>query len=335
MAAVMSSLGEPPYRAKQVWEWLYIKLATEWMAMSNLPLGLRERLEDDFSICPAAIAARSAETSGTEKLLVRMRDGECVEEVLIPAPDRKTVCISSQVGCRFRCAFCASGQAGFRRNLETGEIVAQVLLAARIWAGRPSHVVFMGIGEPLDNYDNVLKAIRIINDQNGIGIGARKITISTSGIIPAMERLAGEGIQVELSVSLHAPTQELRSRLMPVGRLYPLDQLISACRSYFEKTKRLITFEYVLIRNINDQPTHAKMLCRLLGDFPCRVNLLLLSPVPEFKAESSSQDAARMFVKTLAKASINATLRTPRGLSVNAACGQLRSSHADNAASAS
>jgi len=329
---IVASLGQPSYRATQIWEWLYKRMAFEWNAMSNLPLALREHLDRELAICPGTLTARSTDASGSEKLLLTLRDGECVEQVLIPAPGRKTVCVSSQVGCRFKCAFCASGQAGFRRNLEAGEIVAQTLWAALIWERRPSNVVFMGIGEPLDNYDNVLKAIRIINDSEGLGIGARKITISTSGIIPGMERLAGEGLQIELSVSLHAPTQELRSRLMPVARLYPLDRLIRACRSYFEKTKRLITFEYVLIRGTNDQASHARKLAELLSDFPCRVNLLLLSPVPEFKGTSSSPDAANAFINTLSRAGINATLRAPRGLSVNAACGQLRSSrlcHAD------
>ena len=256
-----------------------------------------------------------------------LSDGERVEEVLIPADDRRTVCLSSQAGCRFHCAFCASGQAGFRRNLEAGEIVGQVLLAWRGFGEKPTHVVVMGVGEPFDNYDAVLQAVRLINDQDGLCIGARRITLSTAGVIPGIERLAGENLQVELSVSLHAPSDKLRSELMPINRTYPLNRLLKACEAYFAATKRLITFEYTLIENVNDQPPHAKELARRLSAFPCRVNFILLSPVEEYAGAPSSSSVAERFIQVLDKAGINATLRASRGTAVHAACGQLRSRH--------
>jgi 23S rRNA (adenine2503-C2)-methyltransferase len=228
------------------------------------------------------------------------------------------------VGCRFHCAFCASGQTGFARNLAAGEMVAQVLVAARALGDPPTHIVFMGIGEPLDNYDAVLKTVRIINNGDGLKIGARRITISTCGIVPGIRRLAGEGLQVELSVSLHAPVDKLRSRLMPVNRRYPLADLIPACKDYSAATKRIVTFEYVLIRELNDSPERAAELAELLAPLPCRVNLIPLSPVKEFEGDPPSTDAGRIFMDTLARAGINATLRNSRGCSIDAACGQLR-----------
>jgi 23S rRNA (adenine2503-C2)-methyltransferase len=318
---------QPSYRADQIWHWLYVQNVSDWAQMKNLPASLRSHLAERFALASVSEMATEGESQGTRKILAGLRDGERIEEVLIPADDRRTVCISSQVGCRFHCAFCASGQAGFRRNLEIGEIVGQVLLAWRGFGEKPTHVVVMGIGEPFDNYDAVLKAVRIVNDQEGLCIGARRITLSTAGVIPGISRLADEGLQVELSVSLHAPSDGLRSELMPINRKYPLPSLLKACEEYFKKTKRLITFEYTLIENVNDQPQHAKELARLLSPFPCRVNFILLSPVVEFAGAPSSDSVAERFIQALDKVGINATLRASRGTSVNAACGQLRSRH--------
>jgi 23S rRNA (adenine2503-C2)-methyltransferase len=213
---------------------------------------------------------------------------------------------------------------GFKRNLAAGEIVGEVVFAARNLGGAPGHVVFMGIGEPFDNYDNVLKAIRIINDPDGLSIGARKITVSTCGVIPGIERFAKEGLQVELSVSLHAPDDALRSELMPVNRIYPLRDLLAACRKYAEQTKRIVTFEYTLIKGVNDSKEQAQKLAHLLGKIHGRVNLLMLSAVTEFNGRAPAVETAKMFINTLEKAHINATTRVSKGGNINAACGQLR-----------
>lgn len=324
IAAACAEMGEPAYRAKQIWQWLYRKLAGGWDQMTNLPSGFRAALAERFSLAAAVPVATEGKSAGTRKILVALRDGERIEEVLIPARDRKTVCVSSQAGCRFNCAFCASGKAGFRRNLEAGEMVGQVLLAAGQYGERPTHVVYMGIGEPFDNYDEVLKSIRILNDPDGLGIGARRITISTCGVIPGIQRLAGEDLQVELSVSLHASEDGLRSRLMPVNRKYPLAALIKACDEYTRQTGRIITFEYALIGKVNDSRSHAEALARLLAPLQCRVNLIPLSPVCEYEGRPPSRAAADVFIERLARGHINATLRASKGCDLNAACGQLR-----------
>lgn len=319
-----AALGQPRFRARQIWDWLYTKWAADWDDLRNVPRSLRDELARRFRLDSAVPTAVEGAVGDTRKIVVRLSDGERIEEVLIPARDRLTVCVSSQVGCRFHCAFCASGQAGFRRHLEAGEMVGQVLLAAREWQHRPTHVVFMGIGEPFDNPDAVFKAIRILNDADGLQIGARRITVSTSGVIPGIERLGDEGIQVELSVSLHAPDDELRSSLMPVNRRYPLPELLAACRNYVAKTNRIITFEYTLMRQLNDTPEHARRLAEQLRAFPCRVNLIPLSPVEEFQAEPSPRDRAEAFMDIVRRAGINVTLRASRGSALKAACGQLR-----------
>ena len=317
-------LGAPTFRAKQLWLWLHVQRATTWEAMKNLPAELRQKLAERFELESAKLLEITGSAGETRKILAGLQDGECVEEVLLPAGDRRTVCVSSQVGCKFACAFCASGQAGFKRNLLAGEIVGEVLLAANTWGDRPGNVVFMGVGEPLDNYDEVLRAIRILNHPDGLGIGARRITLSTCGVIPGIQRLAEEGLQIELSVSLHAPDDATRSRLMPVNQRYPLAEVLAACQAYAEKTKRLITFEYTLVCGLNDSATQAEALARLLAPLPARVNLIPLSPVEGFAGEPSAPETAQQFIRTLERAGINATLRDSQGSRIKAACGQLR-----------
>ena len=339
LSAVCADLEVPAYRADQIWRWLYIQAAPDWTAMKNLPAPFRDRLAARYSMDAARALETVGPPAGTRKLLVGLPDGESVEEVLILAGGtggrpRRTVCVSSQVGCRFLCAFCASGQAGFRRNLEPGEIVGQVLLAMREFEQRPTNVVFMGIGEPLDNTEAVLKAVRILNDKEGLNIAARKITISTCGLIPGMERLAAEPIQFELSVSLHAPEDALRSALMPVNRRYPLAELIRACAAYTAKTRRIITFEYTLIRGVNDSTRHATALAALVRGMLCRINLIPLSQVEEFNQQPAPAGTAEAFAKTLEQAGINTTLRVSKGSSLKAACGQLRFAGRDNGADA-
>lgn len=326
LARVCAELGQPEYRAGQAWRWLYHHYAEDFNAMKNIPGQLRAGLDERFTVAPFAAIRREDESGAgsTAKELLRLADGESIELVFIPARGRTTLCVSSQVGCKYKCAFCASGQSGFRRNLETGEIVGEVVFAAKKLGGAPSHVVFMGIGEPFDNYDHVLAAVRIINDNEGLSVGARKITISTCGIIPGLKRLAEEKLQVELSISLHAADDALRSRLMPINKIYPLADLLAASRQYAEQTGRLITFEYTLIKDVNDSKEQAQQLAHLLGKIHCRVNLIMLSAVSEFAGRAPSVEAARMFINTLERAKINATLRVSKGGHINAACGQLR-----------
>ena len=252
LTEICRELDQPAYRTRQIWDWLYHRFAADWSEMKNLPLGLRQALVQRLSLNSATITRTQNEAGEgtTTKWLIALPDGDWVEEVLIPARGRTTLCVSSQVGCKFNCAFCASGKAGFRRNLETGEIVGLVVVAARSLGATPSNLVFMGMGEPLDNYDAVLTAVRIINDPEGLCLGARRITISTCGIIPGIQRLAQEGLQVELSISLHAPDDALRSRLLPVNRKYPLRELIDACRAYPMTHRRRVTFEYALIAGV-------------------------------------------------------------------------------------
>jgi len=324
LEAACAELDQPRFRVGQIWRWLYVQRVTDWDAMRNIPGALRAALADRFSLPapdPLEIQGRDGET---RKLLIGLADGECVEAVMIPAAERRTLCISSQVGCRFHCAFCASGQGGFQRQLECGEIVQQVVLASRLWGDRPTHVVYMGVGEPFDNYDAVLKSVRTLNNPDGLGIGARRITISTCGVVPGIERLVEEAIQVELSVSLHASNDAIRTPLMPVNKTWPVAALLDACHAYAERTRRIITFEYTLIRGVNDSEAHARELANRLERLPCRVNLIPLSDVPEFDGQPSLPETADLFIRTLANRHINATLRASKGSGLKAACGQLR-----------
>jgi len=327
LAVALKELGAPAFRAKQLWHWLYVQRANSWDAMKNLPVDLRVKLAEKFDLEPVKQLEITGTEGETRKILAGLRDGEYVEEVLLPSGDRRTVCISSQVGCKFACAFCASGQAGFRRNLTAGEIVGEALLAAAAWNDRPGNIVFMGVGEPLDNYDEVLRAIRILNHAEGLAIGARRITLSTCGVIPGIQRLANEGLQIELSVSLHAPDDATRARLMPVNHRWPIAEILAACKAYAEKTKRIITFEYTLVRGQNDSAAQAEQLARLLAPLPARVNLIPLSPVEGFDGEPCAPETARQFIRTLERAGINATLRDSQGSRIKAACGQLRIRH--------
>ncbi|MEI6562698.1 MAG: 23S rRNA (adenine(2503)-C(2))-methyltransferase RlmN [bacterium] len=321
---VCKALGHPAYRAGQVWDWLYRQHVATWEAMKNVPAALRDALAERYELVSVNHLKQDGEHTGTRKILVGLRDGECVEEVLIPARERRTVCVSSQVGCKFACAFCASGKGGWIRNLEAGEIVEELLLAWEEYGDRPTNIVFMGMGEPFDNYDAVIKAIRIMNDGKGLNIGIRHITISTSGIIPAIDRLAGEGLQVELSVSLHAPNNELRNRLMPVNQRYPVEALIEACARHTAASGRIVTYEYTLIRGVNDTRDHAVQLAKLLKGLSCRVNLIPLSPVDGFEGQPPLDGTSGIFKEVLGKVGVNATYRVSKGGAIDAACGQLR-----------
>jgi len=316
--------GEKKFRAKQIWQWLYQNPVDGWDGMKNVSKALREKLAADFIFHALEKVEVQESGTGTRKVLSQLFDGELIEAVLIPAPDRRTVCISCQVGCVFGCAFCASGQLGMKRNLKAGEIVGQVLAAQREYGDRVTNVVFMGIGEPFDNYDEVLRAVRILNDPDGYCLGARRITISTCGVVPGIQRLEEEGLQVELSVSLHAPSSEVRNELMPVNLSWPLDELMETCRQYTKRTKRIITFEYTMIRDVNDTRENCEELVRLLSRFPCRVNLIPLSEIDEYEGKTSRRETVEFFIRRLEGAGINTTVRWSKGTDVNAACGQLR-----------
>jgi 23S rRNA (adenine2503-C2)-methyltransferase len=257
----LTDMAEERFHARQIWSWIYKKSALDFQAMSNLSSRLRSRLEKEFFIRALSLAEITESSDGTKKLLLKLKDGNSIEAVLIPAENRVTGCVSTQAGCKFACSFCSSGAAGFKRNLTVGEIIEEcLLLKAHSEGNKLTHIVFMGTGEPLDNYDNLLKAIRMINSAEGLNIGARRITISTCGLIPGIARLAREGIQLELSVSLHASDDKTRSRLMPVNKLYPLKELLSACRKYVEQTNRQVTFEYILIKGVNSDLQNARTL---------------------------------------------------------------------------
>lgn len=317
-------LKQPSFRVKQIWDWLYVRRVQSFSEMTNLPSSLRAELEKRVELTPWNTDDFVEAGDGVRKLLLECRDGEKIESVIIPARDRSTVCVSTQAGCGFGCIFCATGKCGFDRNLEAGEIVGQFMAAAAVSQMRLTNVVFMGMGEPFANYDNVLKAIRILNDAKGLAIGARRLTLSTCGVVPGIKRLAEEGLQVELSVSLHAPNDELRNELMPVNKSWNIQELMEACREYTEKTGRIITFEYTLVKGINDSLAHAGELINIVRPVRGRVNLIPLSPVEHYSGETPSTEVCTKFARKLERAGINVTLRRSKGGGVAAACGQLK-----------
>lgn len=320
------SWGLPKYHAKQIFNWIYQKGAFDFSSMSNLPLALRKKLAGEFYILGLALADMQVSLDGTTKFLFELADKNLIEAVNIPAAKRVTGCISSQAGCKFSCQFCASALKGFKRNLTVGEILDEVLyLKNNTRQAELTHIVFMGTGEPLDNYENVLKSIRVINSPDAFNIGARRITISTSGIIPGIERLAGEDLQIELSISLHSADDKTRSQLMPVNKKYPLADLIKCCHDYTAKTNRQITFEYILIKGLNSDLASAQNLVKLLKDLRlAKVNLIPANPLAELKIFPPSKAEVDAFKECLFKSGINVTLRRERGQDIEAACGQLR-----------
>ncbi len=339
---LMTSMSEPAFRADQLMRWVYKGLAVSFTEMTDIPENLREKLEAGAVVITLKLLEEKVSADGmTRKALFELSDGSTIEtSYMMYAPagenrERGTVCVSSQVGCYAGCPFCATGQQGFTRNLTSGEIIEQILYFMRRMtkAGndasekrRPvTNVVFMGMGEPLVNYDNVIKAITLINSKQGLDIGARQITLSTSGLIPQIRRLASEQIKIELAVSLHAPNNKLRDYLVPVNRKYPLEELIPVCREYFEKTGRRPTFEYALFRDINDSVARARELANLISRMNAHVNLIIGNPTEpgEFKAATLKQ--ARIFNKELELCGLNSTIREPRGVDIEAGCGQLRS----------
>ena len=318
------NMGEKSFRAEQVFKWLYVDKVKEFDEMTNLSLELREKLKQNYTICNFKILKKQESSDCTKKYLFDILDGNAIETVLMSYHHGYSLCVSSQVGCKMGCKFCASTGIQFARNLTSGEIVEQILAVEQDNNIRISNIVFMGIGEPLDNYDNVVNAIRIINNQKGINIGARHISISTSGLVPKIYQLAEENIQCTLSISLHATTNEQRSSMMPVNNRYPIEELLKACKDYINKTNRRISFEYALAKDNNDNLEDAKRLVHLLKGMICHVNLIPINKIENGEFTKSTNENIIKFRDYLNDHGIVATIRRELGSDIDAACGQLR-----------
>lgn len=319
-----ASINQKPFRAKQVFSWLYQKEASSFDEMSNLSKELREQLKEHFTFDILKIVEKQESKDGTIKYLFEMLDGSLIETVLMIHDYGKSLCVTSQVGCNMKCSFCASGLLKKQRDLTPGEIVAQVMKVQLDTKQRISHVVVMGTGEPFDNYDNVMEFVRIINHPNGLAIGARHITISTCGLIPGIQRYSDEGIQTNLAISLHAPNDEIRNQLMPINRRYPLDDLRQAISDYIDKTNRRVTFEYILLKDVNDSLVDARQLAHYLRGLNAYVNLIPYNSVDEHGYQPSDQETIEKFKSELLRLHINVTLRKEHGRDIDGACGQLR-----------
>jgi len=350
LQAQFKAWGEPAYRLNQVLKWLYERRITDWDQMTNVPKGLRDRLGEQYSLNALELVRKQGSWDTTQKFLWRLKDHALIESVLIPAnpalygepSDRHTLCVSTQVGCAYGCKFCASGLEGWKRNLEPEEIVEQVLSVERwndqqgrqengerqtasLAGGRlVSNLVIMGMGEPLANYDNLLRALKILNAPWAGGIGARKITISTSGLAPQIRKLAEEPLQFRLAISLHGATDETRSKIMPVNRKYPLRELIAACEYYLQQNGRMITFEYILIAGMNDRMEETKPLANLARRLNAKINLIPYNKVEGLPWERPDENTQQRFFSALKKEKVAVTLRREKGHDIDAACGQLR-----------
>jgi 23S rRNA (adenine2503-C2)-methyltransferase len=325
------SWGEPAFRARQIWQGIYVQLWQTPQEFTTLPASLREKLASEvrFSGLTSAAILKSSDDQ-TVKTLFHLADNRSIEAVLMRYEHRQTLCISSQAGCAMGCSFCATGQMGFKRNLSSGEIVAQVLYYARLLKTEGkvvTNVVVMGMGEPFHNYDNTLAAIDRLNHPEGFNLGARRFTISTVGLVPMIRKFAAEKRQINLAVSLHASDDELRSSMMPVNKKYPIAELMQACREYIDATGRRLTFEWALIQGVNDTPEQARALAHLLKGMLCHVNVIPLNPTHRFKGAGSTRQRAEAFRAELENAGIPCTVRMRRGVDIQAGCGQLATEH--------
>lgn len=333
LTAFFAEIGEKSFRAIQIIKWIHQQSITDFAAMTNLSVKLRAWLQENTRIKFPTIKTEQVSKDGTRKWLLALEDDSHIEMVFIPEDDRGTLCISSQVGCPLSCGFCATATQGFKRNLTVAEIVGQVWLAIKILANNNSelypvkqhhvtNVVLMGMGEPLLNFDDVIKATDLMMDDNAYGLSKYRVTISTSGVVPAMLKLR-ETSKVSLAVSLHAPSDELRNRLMPINKKYPLKELMHVCKTYFKDTRRKITFEYTMLSGINDQESHAHQLIRLLSDINCKINLIPFNPFNSCAYKCSSPETIEKFRNILTRAGFNTVVRKTRGQDIAAACGQL------------
>lgn len=323
----ITELGEPAYRAQQIWQMIYKQLLASPNDFSNLSKELRQKLDETYCFEPLDVMKDLKSSDGqTNKLLFGLWDGRMIESVLMRYRERNTICISTQVGCPMNCAFCATGQMGFIRNLSAGEIVAQILYFARMLKNeglKLTNIVVMGMGEPFHNYEAVMKAIGIINDPDGMNFGERRITISTVGIIPRIEQFTYAHRQINLAVSLHAPSNTIRDKIIPANKKYPLDDLLEACRNYTEKTGRRITFEYALIHGLNDNYENAVLLSKRLKGMLCHVNLIPLNSTDKYDGSGSNHDRVQSFKSVLDRNGIPCSVRLKRGIDIGAGCGQL------------
>jgi len=328
----MTAHGHPAWRADQVMNWLYVKRVESFDEMTNLSKALRADLSESFELKPLHVLTTQVSADGTVKFLFELHDGHAIETVIMRHNYGNSVCVTTQVGCRIGCTFCASTLGGLKRNLSAGEIVAQAVMAQKYLdrsEERVKSIVIMGSGEPFENYDPTIKFVRIMNDLHGLHIGQRHITVSTSGVVPNIYRFADENWQVGLAISLHAPNTELRSKLMPINRRYPLAELLDACWYYLKKTGRRLTFEYALIGGKNDQPEHAHELGKLLQGMNCLVNLIPVNYVPERNYTRTPRNQIFEFKRILESYKVNTTIRREHGHDIDAACGQLRAKHSN------
>ena len=324
----MTALGEKPFRAKQIYEWLHVRLVDDFDEMTNLSRALREKLRENYALWPLqALRVQTSKIDGTKKFLFALSDRQVVESVWMQYHHGDSVCISSQVGCRMGCKFCASGIGGLVRNLTVGEMLAQVYAIQKLTGERVSNVVVMGTGEPFDNYDTLIQVLRMLTDTNGLNISQRNITVSTCGIVPKIRAFAEEDLQVTLALSLHASDNEKRKELMPIAYTYSLGEVMDACRYYFQKTGRRMTYEYSLVGGVNDTREDAKALAGLLRGQNCHVNLIPVNPVKEKGYVQPDRTAVLDFKDKLEKYGINATIRREMGRDIDGACGQLRRSY--------
>lgn len=321
----MLSIGEKSFKATQIYSWLHKHGAESFDEMTNISKDLRENLKKNYDIYNCSIEKKLVSVyDDTVKYLYRLNDGELIESVVMKYKYGYTICVSSQVGCKMGCKFCASGIAGFIRNLTPSEILSQIYKAQKDLGIRISHIVMMGVGEPLDNYDNIIKFLSLVSDENGINIGMRNISLSTCGVVTGIYKLMEEKLQLTLSISLHAPNDEIRSRTMPVNDRWNIDELLKACKDYIKVTNRRISFEYAMISGVNDSDECARELASKLKGMLCHVNLIPVNSVKERSYRKSSKDRMEAFIRILAKYGINATVRRTLGSDINASCGQLR-----------
>lgn len=324
----LAALNEKPFRAKQLYQWMHQKLARDYDSMTNLPAQLRRRLAEQYACtCLRQVQVQESRIDGTRKFLFALEDGHVVESVWMRYKHGNSVCISSQVGCRMGCRFCASTLGGLVRNLRPGEMLDQIYAISLLTGERVSNVVVMGTGEPLDNYDSLIRFLNMLTDENGLHISARNITVSTCGLVPQMRRLADEQLQITLALSLHGATDEKRRSLMPIANKYSIAELMEACEYYFARTGRRITFEYSLVGGVNDTQEDARQLGRLAGPLHCHVNLIPVNPIREREYVQSDTDRIQAFKNFLEKIKINVTIRREMGRDIDGACGQLRRSY--------
>jgi len=334
LKVTLAELGQPAFRAKQIMEWTYQreKRVESWEGMTNLPAILRSSLTEKHPLRMPEVITVSGSKDATRKLLLRLHDGELIETVLIPASpalygeesDRRTLCVSSQVGCAYGCKFCASGLDGWKRHLTADEIVSQVLLAEKISGERINNLVFMGMGEPMANYRNFMQAVEILNAPWGVGLGARKMTVSTSGLVPRIRDLADQPLQIRLAISLHGASDDVRSQIMPVNKKHPVAELMEACAYYGDRKKQMITFEYILIEGVNDDPSEARLLAERARGLRAKINLIPYNTVQGLPWKRPSVEAQEEFLRILRDRGIAATIRREKGHDIDAACGQLR-----------